>query len=374
MLKWFQFDRRILKHFEFIIIIQLLPLFAISSWLIFEINPSLFAKQMLYYVVAFIVFVIGFLIPWTRLRWIIPFIYGFNLFLLLSTKIFGKSVLGAKRWLEIPGTGLTIQPSEFMKVSVLLMLAYIIAKNPPPREGYDLKMFAKLSATILLPFILIAIEPDLGTASVLLLTSFGVLFVIGIQWRIWATILILIAVISPFGYEYGLKDYQKQRIVNFVGEPSYHVKQSLIAIGSGSMFGQPKEEATQTQLKFLPISSTDFIFGYLGERFGFAGTLTVILLYAFLILNLISIAQQAVDNYYIQVMASGIGFLFFIYMGINISMTIGLAPVVGVPLPMFSHGGTSFIIFAFLLGILQHLLAFRFYFLYNCDSRIDSII
>jgi len=373
MLKWFQFDRRILKHFEFIIIIQLLPLFAISSWLIFEINTGLFWKQMLYYAVAFIAFIVAFLIPWTRMKWIIPFLYGFNLLLLLSVKLFGKSVLGAKRWLTLPG-GLTIQPSEFMKVSVILMLAYFIAKNPPPREGYDIRMFAKLSAIILVPFILVAIEPDLGTGSVLLLTSMGILFVIGVNWKIWATIGTIVIALSPIGYEYGLKDYQKQRIANFVGEPSYHVQQSLIAIGSGGIVGQSKEEATQTQLKFLPISSTDFIFGYLGERFGFVGTLVVILLYAFLVLNLFSIAQQATDNYYIQVMASGIGFLFFIYMGVNIAMTIGLAPVVGVPLPMFSHGGTSFIIFAFLLGILQHLLAFRFYFLYNCDSRIDSMI
>ncbi len=374
MKNWLQFDRRILQQFNFILILQLIPIFVISSYLVYEIKPVLFEKQMMYYGISVFVFLIAFLIPWRQYRWLIPLSYWINLVLLLSVELFGKNILGAQRWIEIPFIGLTIQPSEFIKITVLLMLGYIINRDPPPKVGYGIKMFIKLSFYILLPFILIAKEPDLGTGLVLLLTGFGVLLIIGVEARIWIILLISIIASSYPIYTYGLKPYQKQRIADFVGkEPSYQVKQSLIAIGSGGINGQPRDDATQTQLKFLPVSSTDFIFAYLGERLGFVGILSVIFLYIWLIIHLLQIAMLKTKDYFVKVIASGISMLFFLYMGVNISMTIGLAPVVGLPLPMFSHGGTSFIIFTFLFGILEHLLAFRFYFMYNSDSKITMI-
>jgi len=373
MNNWFQFDRRILQQLNFILILQLLPLFAISSYLVYEINEHLFNKQMIYYGIAATVFFFAFLVPWRKYQWLIPIAYWINLGLLLSVEFFGKKILGAQRWIEIPGLGVTLQPSEFIKITVLLMLGYLISRNPPHKDGYGWKMFTKLSIYILIPFILIAKEPDLGTGLILLLTGFGVLFIIGIQTRIWLILLVLIGISAPVLYTHGLKPYQKQRIANFIGEPSYHVQQSLIAIGSGGMHGQNKEDSTQTQLKFLPVSSTDFIFAYLGERLGFVGMMSTIGLYIALILHLIYIAMSNRKDYYVQVFSSGIAFLFFISMIVNIFMTIGLAPVVGLPLPMFSHGGTSFIIFAFLFGILENLLAFRFYFMYNSDSKITMM-
>jgi len=373
MNNWFQFDRRILRQINFILILQLLPIFAISSYLVYEINTHLFHKQMYYYNIALAIFFIAFLIPWRRFQWLIPLAYWFNLLLLMSVELFGKSILGAKRWIEIPGLHITLQPSEFIKITVLLMLGYLISRNPPPKEGYDWAMFVKLSIFILIPFLLIAKEPDLGTGLVLLLTGYGVLFIVGIRAKIWLTLLVVLGLSAPIIYTHGLKPYQKQRIANFIGEPSYHVQQSLIAIGSGGMDGQEQEEATQTQLKFLPVSSTDFIFAYLGERLGFQGMMATIALYIALILHLMFIAIDNEKDYYVKVFASGIAFLFFIYMTVNILMTIGLAPVVGLPLPMFSHGGTSFIIFAILFGILENLLAFRFYFMYNSDSKITMI-
>ncbi len=369
----FQFDRRILQQINFLLILQLIPLFAISSYLVYEINLHLFQKQMLYYAISAIAFFVAFLIPWRKYQWLIPLTYWINLGLLLSVELFGKKILGARRWIEIPGLGITLQPSEFIKITVLLMLAYIISRNPPPKDGYGWKMFGKLVAYVLIPFLLIAKEPDLGTGLILLLTGVGVLFIVGVQARIWIILLIVLGVSAPPLYTYGLKPYQKQRIANFLGEPSYHVQQSMIAIGSGGMDGQKKEEATQTQLKFLPVSSTDFIFAYLGERFGFTGMITTIGLYIFLILNLISISMKNIKDHYVQVFSAGIAFLFFISMIVNIFMTIGLAPVVGLPLPMFSHGGTSFIIFSILFGILENLLAFRFYFMYNSDSKITMM-
>ena len=368
---WLQYDRRIFKYFDYGLMIQIVPLLLISSFLINEINPDLFKKQMLYYGVGAVAFFVSAFIPWRKIIWwFVPILYAVNLLLLLAVDLVGKTILGAQRWIEIPGTGLTIQPSEFVKVSVIMMLAYIINKKPPPEDGYGLINFIKLSLIILVPFLLIAKEPDLGTALVLLITGYGILFVIGINWKIWVVIAVVIGSSAPILYSH-LHDYQKKRITDFLGKPSYHVQQALIAIGSGGVKGKPKDEATQTQLKFLPISSSDFIFAFLGERFGFTGMVLVIALYILLILHLFYIAIRNSTDYMVRTFASGIAFLIFIYMGVNIYMIIGLAPVVGVPLPMFSHGGTSFIIFAVMFGILQNLLAFKKFLMYNPDSKIS---
>ena len=368
---WLQYDRRIFKYFDYTLMIQIIPLLIISSFLIYEINPELFKKQMLYYGIGAVAFLVSSFVPWRKIIWwLVPVLYTLNLLLLLAVDLVGKTILGARRWIEIPGTGLTIQPSEFVKVSVIMMLAYLISKKPPPEEGYGLSSFIKLSLVIIIPFLLIAKEPDLGTALVLLITGYGILFVIGINWKIWVVIAIVMGSTAPVLYSH-LHDYQKKRITDFLGKPSYHVHQALIAIGSGGVKGKPKDEATQTQLKFLPISSSDFIFAFLGERFGFVGMVTVIVIYILLILHLFYIAIRNSTDYMVRTFASGIALLIFIYMGVNIYMIIGLAPVVGVPLPMFSHGGTSFIIFAIMFGILQNLLAFKKFLMYNPDSKIS---
>jgi len=172
----------------------------------------------------------------------------------------------------------------------------------------------------------------------------------------------------PIWYKYIAHDYQKKRIESFLGKKhSYHVQQSIIAIGSGGLSGKPKEEATQTHLKFLPIATSDFIFAYYVERFGFFGALLLVGLYALLILHLFSLAFKFKNDPFTQVVAYSIALLIFIYMSVNIAMTMGLAPVVGVPLPLFSYGGSSFVNFMILFGILEHLLAFRFNFLYNSN-------
>ena len=370
MASWFHFDKRIFKHFSYSLMIQVIPLFILSSYLVCEINPHLFTKQMVYYGIAFVVFIVSAFIPWREIIWwFVPIFYLGNLVLLLAVEFIGKSILGAQRWIEIPGLGVTLQPSEFIKVSVIMMLGYLVGRTPPPQEGYGLWNFIKLSVVIVIPFLLIAKEPDLGTALVLLITGYGVLFVVGINWKIWVSIAVILGLSAPVLYGQ-LKPYQKKRVADFMGKPSYHVKQALIAIGSGGVDGKAKEEATQTQLKFLPVSSTDFIFAYLGERLGFKGMMAVIILYILLIFNLLYISAKYAKDYLIKAFASGLAFLIFVYMGVNIYMVIGLAPVVGLPLPLFSHGGTSFIIFAVIFGILQNLIAFKDYNRYNSDSKI----
>ncbi len=361
------------KKIDYLLIIQIIPILIISSILVREINPQLFQKQMIYYTVGALGFTVAVLIPWQKIIWwFAPISYFFNLLMLLAVDLVGKKILGARRWIEIPGIGLTVQPSEFIKISVILMLAFIVHKNPPPKEGYGFIDFFKLSLIILIPFVLIAKEPDLGTALVLLITGFGTLFYIGVKWRVWISIAIVLAISAPILYN-NLHDYQKKRISDFLGKPSYHVQQALIAIGSGGLEGKEKEDATQTQLKFLPIASSDFIFAYLGERFGFKGMLLVIILYILLIIHLLILARIYSQDYLIKTVAVGIAFLIFIYMNVNMYMIIGMAPVVGVPLPMFSHGGTSFIIFAVFFGILLNLVAFKRFFLYNADTKITMM-
>lgn len=370
MESWFDFDKRIFKHFSYLLMFQVVPLFVLSSYLINEINPHLFQKQMAYYLIASFAFLISSFVPWRQiLWWFIPIFYLGNLSLLVAVEFIGKTILGAQRWIEIPGLGVTIQPSEFIKVSVIMMLGYMISRKPPPLNGYGLFQFIKLSIVIVIPFLLIAREPDLGTALVLLIAGYGILFVVGINWKIWTIIAIILGSTAPLLYGQ-LKPYQKKRVSDFIGKPSYHVNQALIAIGSGGLEGKSKEEATQTQLKFLPVSSTDFIFAYLGERFGFKGMIFVIALYILLIFNLLFISARYAQDYLIKTFASGLAFLIFVYMGVNIYMVIGLAPVVGLPLPLFSHGGTSFIIFAVIFGILQNLIAFKDYSRYNSDSKV----
>ncbi|NPA11351.1 MAG: FtsW/RodA/SpoVE family cell cycle protein, partial [Epsilonproteobacteria bacterium] len=193
------------------------------------------------------------------------------------------------------------------------------------------------------------------TALITLIIGFGILFIIGVDKKIWIAIGIITAFSIPLAYKYLLKDYQKKRIEHFLEKPSYHVKQSIIAIGSGGVNGKSKEKATQTQFKFLPIASSDFIFAYLVERFGFIGGVSVIVLYFVLISYLLLKANKLRKDYFTKVILSGVGIMLFVYVFVNIAMTMNLAPVVGVPLPLLSHGGTSFINFMILFGIIENL-------------------
>ena len=360
-----RFDKSILAQFDFFSIILIIPLVIASNWLIGEAVPALAQKQGTYVGVAFLAYIVIFLLPIRRMSWFIPFIYWGNILLLLAVEFFGHSRLGAQRWIDIPFVNATIQPSEFVKPALILMLAYLIHKMPPPPHGYRLKEFLKLSVYILLPFFLIAKEPDLGTALVLLLIGYGVLFFIGVHWKIVMGLTISVIIIIPLSYKFILHDYQKTRINDFLSEkPSYHVQQSIIAIGSGGWTGKNKEDATQTQMKFLPIATSDFIFAFVVERTGFIGALALIFLYAILILHLLSLSIFNKD-YFIKVVTVSISFMIFIYMGVNISMTIGYAPVVGVPLPMFSYGGSSFLNFMILFAIMQNLITFRYKDMYD---------
>jgi len=365
------FDKRIISHFDYLLILFVLPLIYLSYHLISETNEILANKQLIYFTISFFAFIIVFILPIRKkLRWI-PFLYWLGIFLLLAVEFWGVTKLGAKRWLPLPLLNTTMQPSEIIKPIFILMLGYLIHNRPPPEKGYNFSDFLYFSFYILLPFLLIAKEPDLGTALVLLLVGYGILFVVGVNWKIWTSIVLVIGISSPFIYTYLIKDYQKKRIKDFISEkPSYHVQQSIIAIGSGGLIGKLSEDATQTQLKFLPIATSDFIFAYFVERYGFVGAIGLIFLYGLLIAHLLTLNYYFKDDYVIRVFASGLGLLLFFNMSVNILMVIGFAPVVGLPLPLFSYGGSSFINFIVLFAILENLLAFRYMDLYNYERRL----
>ncbi|MFP4332962.1 MAG: FtsW/RodA/SpoVE family cell cycle protein [Campylobacterales bacterium] len=361
-------DRRILTHFDFFILVIILPIIVISNYLISEVSPMLAQKQLFHFLAGFVAFFIFFLIPIRKIQWIIPFFYWLSIALLLAVEFIGITKLGAQRWLEIPIVHLTLQPSEIVKPAFILMLAYLIIQNPPPKNGYEWKDFLKISAYIIIPFVLILKQPDLGTALILLAIGAGVLFVIGVNKKIWISLIVLGTIATPLLYG-TMHDYQKKRISDFLGEkPSYHVQQSVIAIGSGGITGKDRSEATQAQLKFLPIATSDFIFAYFVERFGFLGAFVLLSLYLLLIAHLVGYFISLKGDYFAQVVVISLALMVFFYTTINIAMTIGLAPVVGIPLPFFSYGGSSFVTFMILLGIIENLLAFRFNFLYNSNS------
>ena len=365
------FDKRIISHFDYLLIIFVLPLIFLSYHLIGETNEQLANKQLFYYSISLFAFFIVFVLPIRKKLRMIPTLYWIGIALLVAVEFVGISKLGAQRWIHIPILGTTIQPSELIKPIFILMLGYLIQQRPPPKNGYKVLDFLYFSFYILLPFLLIAKEPDLGTALVLLFVGYGILFIIGVNWKIWATIIITLGIASPFIYTYLIKDYQKKRITDFISEkPSYHVQQSIIAIGSGGLTGKLSEEATQTQLKFLPIATSDFIFAYFVERYGFLGAIGLIFLYLLIIMHLLTMNYYFKDDYIVRAFASGLGLLIFFNMSINILMVIGFAPVVGIPLPFFSYGGSSFINFIVTFAILENLLAFRYMNLYNYERKM----
>lgn len=369
------FNRRILAHFDFLIPLLITPIILLSLFLIYELGSSLLYKQLFYISASFGVAYVVFFIPFRKLSKSIYFFYWLCILLLLLVEFMGTKKLGAQRWIEIPFTPFSIQPSEILKIALMLMLALVIRQNPPPKDGYDWQEFSRISLLILLPFFIILAQPDLGTALTVLFMGFGMLFLIGVNKKIWITLTLVFAIASPLIYQYGIRDYQKKRIHDFLSEkPSHQVNQSIIAIGAGGLRGKNKDEATQSQLKFLPIATSDFIFAYYMERFGFLGGVSLIGIYMFLIFHILSYCLLNAKDYFLKVVSSCIAILFFVYMSVNIAMTIGFAPVVGLPLPLFSYGGTSFMTFILMLAILENLLAFRFDLKYNSPSGRNGLL
>jgi rod shape determining protein RodA len=277
-------------------------------------------------------------------------VYSIALFLLIVVWGYGIITSGAQRWVKIGP--LSFQPSEFVKISLILALAKFFHR-PPQRKGYSLKQLPFPFLLLFVPMVLILKQPDLGTAIILLLVFFSILIFVKIRWSSLLTIGVAGAAAVPLLWGF-LKEYQRKRIITFFNpdlDPlgtGYHLIQSKIAFGSGGILGKGFMKGTQSKLGFLPEQQTDFIFSALGEEWGLIGSLFVIGLYFVLILWGLRIAVQARDRFG-AILAFGVVAMLFWHIFINIGMVLGMMPVVGIPLPLLSYGG-SFMISA-LIGI-----------------------
>lgn len=281
-----------------------------------------------------------------------PWLYFLCLVLLILVLVIGETRNGATRWLNIGIT--SFQPSELMKIAMPLMIARYIAKGALPP---DISSVALSITIVLIPSYLIMQEPDLGTSILIAFSGLVVIFLSGLKKRYLAVAFTLFLAYLPFMWS-SIHPFQKKRVLSFLNPESdplgsgYHLIQSKIAIGSGGLFGKGWLNSTQGQLDFLPERTTDFIFAILAEEFGFLGVSLLIGIYLFIIGRGIMIAINAQDLFS-RLLASSISLTFFVYVFVNIAMTTGLLPVVGVPLPLISSGGTSMVTIMVGLGMLM---------------------
>ncbi len=302
-------------------------------------------------------------------------LYALSLVLLFLVMVMGKTGMGAQRWLAVGP--FAFQPSEFAKLALTLALARFFAEDPK-QGGYELKDLAIPGLMVLVPLVLVLRQPDLGTAIMLLLTSSLIVMLAGIRFRSVLILLVAGAVVAALVFAVSpvreklwgsLKPYQQNRIKAFIDPSSdplgtgYHANQSKIAVGSGQITGKGFRKGTQSQMAFLPEHHTDFIFSVISEEHGFLGSAFVIILYLVLLLTGVDTARNAKDRMG-ALMAGGIVSMIALYVFINVGMTVGLVPVVGVPLPLVSYGGTSIITTFLALGILLNIKARRFMLFY----------
>ena len=279
-------------------------------------------------------------------------LFVLGLLLLLGVALFGEISHGARRWLNL-GVG-RIQPSELMKIAVPMMLAWYFAKREQSLRWVD---YAFAALLLVVPVGLIMKQPDLGTALIIAAAGFYVLFLAGLSWKILIGGAVSAAVMAPIFWSL-MHDYQRKRI-EILFDPyqdplgaGYHTIQASIALGSGGFAGKGWMEGTQSQLDFLPERTTDFIFAVFGEEFGFLGNVLLLILFMLLIGRGLVIASQA-QNTFTRLLAGSITLTFFTYVFVNMGMVSGVLPVVGVPLPFVSYGGTSLVTILLGFGILM---------------------
>ena len=287
--------------------------------------------------------------------------YVVSIVLLLWVEFFGSVGMGAQRWIDLGF--MRLQPSELMKIALVMLLAAYYDWLPLPRTSRPVWVLLPV-LMILLPTMLVLRQPDLGT-SLLLVTGGGlIMFLAGVHWAYFAAVIasgiaLIAAVFQSRGTEWQLlKDYQFRRIDTFLNPASdplgagYHITQSKIALGSGGWTGRGFMQGTQSRLNFLPEKHTDFIFTTLAEEFGFIGAFSLLLLYALIIVFCIASALQN-KNRFASLVTLGIAATFFLFFAVNMSMVMGLAPVVGVPLPLVSYGGSAMLILLIGFGLVQ---------------------
>ena len=365
-------DRRLIKNFDWItfsvvIIIALIGIMTIYSAtrpLAEGENSQFYLKQSLWLIIGVIALFMMVSFDYIWLSRASFLLYTAGIALLIIVFILGKVGMGAQRWLSIGPV--TFQPSEFFKLTYVIMLSHQLGiMNGPIRT---ISLFRLFFLIVLFPFILLIKQPDLGTGLIILVIFFSLIVAKGLYRKI-TVLLVIIGLISlPFLgsiFWEGLKDYQKSRIIAFMepgADPTgigYHLSQSKIAVGSGKFFGKGYLNGTQGPFRFLPEKHTDFIFAVFAEEWGFLGSFVLISLYIALILRGLTTARNARDDFG-KFLALGITFMFLTYFFVNVGMTLGIMPVVGIPLPFMSYGGTALLSNLLSVGLLINIRTRRF--------------
>ncbi|WP_184333833.1 rod shape-determining protein RodA [Povalibacter uvarum] len=315
--------------------------------------------QLVRFALAVIAMVMLAQIPPRLIRGATPWVYGLGIILLLVVMLTGDIAMGAQRWLDLGF--IRFQPSEILKIAVPLACAWYLNDRPLPPSFTSV---AIVGAAILVPTIIIAEQPDLGTALLVAAAGAMVILLAGLSGKLIAGVIALLIPTAYVAWQFLLHDYQRQRVLTFLDPQAdplgsgYHIIQSQIAIGSGGVFGKGYLNGSQAQLEFLPERSTDFIFAVIGEEWGLIGLATVMGLYVFVIGRALYLAASSQDTF--SRLASGsLALTFAVYVFVNTGMVTGLLPVVGVPLPLISYGGTSMVTLMAGFGILMSLCAKR---------------
>lgn len=367
-------DQRYVRNFDWLLFFTVLCLLTVGALTVYsavtvgsgEPQTYIFYKQLSWYLISFCVMAVvvavdyHFIYKWTYI------IYAGSLILLVAVLLVGNTVSGSQRWL--PLGPFSLQPSELAKIAVIIVLARYFSKVRS-LAGFNFKDLIPVAVLVGIPFLLILKQPDLGTALMLLLLAASIAFVAKIEKKTFI-ILIVAAVLLGVGLFFTLEEYQMTRVSVFMnpGEDplgaGYHIIQSKIAIGSGMLMGKGYLHGPQNALDFLPEEHTDFIFAVLAEEWGLIGSSVVLLLFLILIFGSLNIALKSKDPFCV-LLAAGVSALIFWQVLINICMTMGLMPVVGVPLPFISYGGSSLLTMAISVGLVLNISMRRSKYKYN---------
>ena len=364
-------DRRLLTSFDWTLFVLTLLIATIgviniySATMSYKLSGTPYFLRQAYWILAgFFLVVLVCSVDYHFLEDIAYWVYGLLVILLVLVMVVGRTSMGATRWLHLGF--FSVQPSEPMKIVIIMVFARFFTKYPV-FQGLRLR---DLGYPLLLlggPALLIMKQPDLGTAVMVVLIACSIMMYVGVRWGTVSAV-ILTAIPMVYGaWHFLLREYQKNRILNFINperDPlgsGYHIIQSKIAVGSGGFLGKGFLHGTQSHLRFLPEQHTDFAFSVFSEEWGFIGCLTILILYLFLILWGLHIAGRCNDRFG-SLLAVGVTAMLFWHIIINVGMVIGLFPVVGVPLPFFSYGGTSMVTSMAGIGILLNISMRRFMF------------
>lgn len=365
------FDRRLIQNFDLTLFFLMLAIASISVLNLYSATytvrslggSEVFVRQIYWFLIGFAVFLLITTFNYYLLERLAYPAYFLSIALLILVLLTGKVTSGSQRWISL---GLfSFQPSELTKIVIVIVLAKFFSEREGHRE-YKLRDLWQPAILAGIPFSLILVEPDLGTALLLLVVSFSVILFMRINWRSFAILLILALALTPLIWSQ-LKGYQQIRILTFLSpemDPlgsGYHIIQSKIAIGSGMFWGKGFLHGTQTRLHFLPEQHTDFAFSVFSEEWGFIGSVVLLILYVLTILRGLSIARNSKDRFG-SIMAVGIVAILFWQIVINVGMVTGLLPVVGIPLLLFSYGGSSLISTMAAIGLLMNIRMRRFMF------------